>query len=219
VPEYDAFGREIGEDPLAALREATASVKPAPVAEPVEAAPAAEVAEPEPAPVADPPRFVRPARRVGAVARVGIVVGLLGLLFAIGNAAVEKVGDGLEGLVETEDPSGLERESMLRTPNVAAALLVLRNSGLGRPLTLRVYPDRVDARLVAGNGRQSLVSVTAQRELRTLETREGGRARGIPYGRIEPAMPERLVRAGDGRTIRFVRLDRTGWRAYFRDAD
>jgi hypothetical protein len=28
---------------------------------------------------------------------------------------------------------------MIRTPNVAAALVALRNSGLGRPLALRVY--------------------------------------------------------------------------------
>ena len=37
------------------------------------------------------------------------------------------------------------------------------------------------------------------------------------YDAFGPAMPERLVRAADGRIVRFVRLDRSGWRAFFRD--
>ena len=58
--------------------------------------------------------------------------------------------------------------------------------------------------------------MTAQHELRTLSTRERVRARGIAYDRIDPTVPEQLVR-DDGRVVRFVRLDREGWRAFFRD--
>jgi hypothetical protein len=215
VPEYDAFGREIGEDPLAALRDATVPAKPAP--------PRPEPIPPEPeAPpevvAADPPTFVRPRRRPrGGIAGLGVIVALLGLLLALGNMAVSEIEGGLEGLVETDEPAGPGPSSMIRSQNLERALEQLRGSGLGRPLTLRAYPGRVDARLVAGNGRQSLMRVTAQHELRTLGTREGGRARGIGYGQIDPAMPERLVRAAEGRTVRFVRLDRSGWRAFFRD--
>jgi hypothetical protein len=225
VPEYDAFGREIGDDPLAALRDATAPPKPerapdAVVAEPepeaVTAGPEAVMAEPGPAPVTEPPTFVRRrGRRPGAVAGLGVIVALLGLLFAVGNVAVNEIEGGLEDLAEIEEPTGLGPSSMIRQANLEAALEQLRGSGLGRPLILRVYPGRVDARLVAGNGRQSLVRVTAQHELRTLGSRQG-HGRGIGYGQIDAAMPERLVRA-DGRPVRFVRLDRSGWRAFFRD--
>ena len=108
---------------------------------------------------------------------------------------------------------------MIRAANLSAALEQMRGSGLGRPLTMRVTPSRVDARLVAGNGQLSLVRVTAQHELRTLGTREGGRGSGIPYAKIDVTAPERLVREGDakGRQIRYLRLDRFGWRAYYRD--
>ncbi|HEY7600619.1 MAG TPA: hypothetical protein VH741_11885 [Candidatus Limnocylindrales bacterium] len=217
MPEYDAFGREIGDDPLAALRDATAPPKPerAPEAVVAEPVPAPEAVMAEPAPVAEPPTFVRPRRRRGGIAGLGVIVALLGLLLAVGNVAVNEIEGGLEDLAEIEEPAGLGPSSMIRQANLEAALEQLRGSGLGRPLILRVHPGRVDARLVAGNGRQSLVRVTAQHELRTLGTRQG-RGRGIGYGQIDPAMPERLVRA-DGRPVRFVRLDRSGWRAFFRD--
>jgi hypothetical protein len=207
VPEYDAFGREIGKDPLAALRDATA-----PVAEPP---PEAVVAEPEP--VAEP-TFVRPRRRrTNSVAALGAIVALAGVIAALGGAVIGEVQGGLDDPVVIEEPAGLGPPSMIRGQNLAAALEQLRESGLGRPVTLRAYPSRVDARLVAGNGRLSLVRVTAQHELRTLGTREGASARGISYDRIDPTVPERLVRADERRVIRFVWLDREGWHAVFRD--
>jgi hypothetical protein len=90
----------------------------------------------------------------------------------------------------------------------------VRRSGLGRPLTLEVTPRRLVARLVAGNGRRSLVIVAAGREPRTFRLRARG-GTGFPYGRIDTAEPERIVRAA-GRDVRLVRLDRNGWRAEFR---
>jgi hypothetical protein len=215
VPEYDAFGREIAEDPPAELRDATVA-KPAPAAKP---APEAVVAEPaNPAPVAPRPQFVRPRRRRrGGFTVLIVIVALTGLLAALGNVAVDRIESGIEDVVVTEEPSGLEPTSMIRSANLGAALEQMRASGLGRPLTLRVAPNRVDARLVAGNGRLSLVRVTRQHELRTLGTRQGARGRGIGYARIDPTVPERLVRDAEDRRIRYLRLDRYGWRAYFRD--
>ncbi len=215
MPEYDAFGREIGDDPLAALRDATLPVpveKP-PVVERPEAV-VAEPPEPEPA-----PQFVRPRRRRrrGFFAPFIVFGALIAILGVIANVAVDEIEQGLDDLVETQEPDGLGPSSMIRAANLAAALEQMRGSGLGRPLTLRVTPNRVDARLVAGNGRQSLVRVTAEQELRTVGTRAGGGA-GIPYARIDVTAPERLTREADEqrRRIRFLRLDRSGWRAVYR---
>jgi hypothetical protein len=274
VPEYDAFGREIGEDPLAALREATAPAKPAPeparpesvvadpaglesvatdpaglesvadparpesvvadparpesvVSEPVHpeaiarpVRPEAVVAEPpKPAPVAARPQFVRPRRRRrGGFAGLIVIVGLIGLLGLLGNFAADRIESGLEGIVVTEEPAGVGPASMIRSANLSAALAQMRESGLGRPLTLRVTPSRVDARLVDRNGRVAVVQVTAEQQLRTVRTggKSGDRA-GIAYSRIDVTAPERLVREAEGRRIRHLRLDRFGWRAYFRD--
>jgi hypothetical protein len=208
VPEYDAFGREVGADPLAALRDATA---PEFVVEPVEAV-VAEPVKPEPV-----PQFVRPTRRRRRVFLAPFIVfgALIAILGVAANVAVNEIEGGLEDLVETPDDLG--PSSMIRAANLSAALERMRGSGLGRPLTLRVTPNRVDARLVARNGRQSLVRVTAQQELRTVGTRPGGGA-GIPYARIDVTAPERLAREADAerRRIRFLRLDRSGWRAVYR---
>jgi hypothetical protein len=236
VPEYDAFGREIGEDPLAALREATAPV-PAKAAkaepdvtpargvgrhEATPARPETVVAEPQPPPVAARPRFVRPrSRRLGGFASLIVVVALTGGVGLLAGAGVTRIEGGIEDvLVEPEPaPRGLERASMLREPNVEIALHALRRSGLGRPLTLRVAPGWVDAQLVVRSGRLSLVRFTAQHDLRTLDQRDGARyGATVAYQRIDTATPERLVRGADepARRIQYVLLDRRGWRAYFR---
>ena len=98
MPEYDAFGREVGEDPLDALREATVPAKPAPVAEPV-------VAEP---PVAAPPQFVRPrVRKRGGFAGLIVVAAVIGMVGLFGGAAVTRIESGLEDAVVTEEPAGL----------------------------------------------------------------------------------------------------------------
>ena len=77
----------------------------------------------------------------------------------------------------------------------------------------------MDAQLVAGNGRLSLVRVTPQQQLRTIRMRTGGRpAAGIAYAKIDVNVPERLARDADAesRSIRFVRLDRSGWQPSYR---
>jgi hypothetical protein len=110
----------------------------------------------------------------GAAAAVDLPGRGLTVRRASADMAVDEIEQGLDDLVETQEPDGLGPSSMIRAANLAAALEQMRGSGLGRPLTLRVTPNRVDARLVAGNGRQSLVRVTAQQQLRTVGRRRGG---------------------------------------------
>jgi hypothetical protein len=211
VPEYDAFGREIGEDPLAALREATVAeprAKPEPVvAEPVAAEPVA--AEP----VAARPRRAR--RRRGLVLTpiiaLGILVAAVGMLATM---AVDGIEQGIVDVPVVPEPDGLGPDSMLRARNLAAVLDLVQSSWKGRPLTVVVTPNRVDVRLVGPGGRRAFVRVVRGKGLRTRPLPGRGGA-GIPYARINATIPERLVRE-DPRPIRYVRLDRDGWEARFR---
>jgi hypothetical protein len=246
VPEFDAFGREIGEDPLAALRDATAAAPRREVAaeaetplvatpKPAEAAPAVVVSTPEPAeaaprfapPVAARPQFARRrVRRRGSVAGLIVVVAIFGAIGLGVTALVDRVDDftsALPGLEQAEPPpTGLQARSLIRPPNLAAALELMRQSGYGRPATLRIAADRVDATLAGPSGIRQ-VQVTADRELRSLASTEPGTPLPtVPFRRIDPTAPQRLVRSADApaNRIDYVLLVPSrplGWRAYFRD--
>jgi hypothetical protein len=220
VPEYDAFGREIGEDPLKSLRENT---NPASAERPrVEvAAPQTEseteawsgahepepvVAAPEPEPVfVPPPEFVRPRRRrsrgVGLAGLLVLAAGI-GAIALVANSAVEKGKDLIEQAVpEFPDeesvaptPVGLEANSLIRRDNYAAALATLEESGLGRPTLLRIAPERIDAQLLDGDTIH-VVQVTPDGELREFASSQGT-GRPLAYKSLDAGAPERLVRRG-----------------------
>jgi len=95
-------------------------------------------------------------------------------------------------------PRGLGPRSLVRRANFAAALARLRGTEL-RLTNLRVAPERIDAQLLTRGGR-----------LRSLQVRPGGAVERfggdsgpgfdststIPFGRLDPAAPQRLARAG-----------------------
>jgi hypothetical protein len=211
VPDYDAFGRPIGEDPLAALRDATKPEVPRPVAKPAEPAapdpvasaapdPVAPAALAEPVAPAPRPVFVRRRRRRGR----GVVV-LLFIAAAIGGVAlaaipaIEGVSDDISGrlddLVPPTPPPALEGESLILRANFADAIATLRGADLGRPIAMRVAPDRIDATLLGDRVQQ--VQVTFDGELKRFSTSTGAvGAPTIAFDRIDPSAPERLVRRG-----------------------
>jgi hypothetical protein len=206
VPEYYAFGREIGEDPLKALKapkapKAAAAPRPEPV-----------ISEPGPAPVA----VVRPPRRRrrrGGVARLIVVCAALGAgLYAVGTVPVH-VDGGIEDVVEgpsIEAPAapatGITGDSLIRRANFADAMATLAGAGLGRPLTMRVAPDRIDATLI-GNGRLHQVRVTPGGEITELATGAAAPGHTIAYKAIDASAPERLVKAGATKTVPAARID------------
>ena len=224
MPEYDAFGREIGEDPLTGLRDATAEAKPAEAA--AEPSRAEARAAPAPAPPPAEPRFVRPrVRRRGSVAGLLVVIAIFGAIGLGGSVLVDRVQeftDSLPGVEEAEPaPTGLQARSLIRRANLATALEVLRESGEGRPVALRVAADRVDATLAGPAGIRQ-VQVTPDHQLRTIATAEpAALPPTTPYSRIDPAAPERLVRSARAPAQVDYVLLLTGrlvtWRAYFRD--
>jgi hypothetical protein len=226
VPRYDAFGRKVGDDPLKQFRR-SAPARPEP-------APSVEV-ETEPVVAAGPlptPTFVRQRRRRGGMARLVITLAILG---AVGLAVVNvgtRVEGGIDDIVDrlptTVDPeppaTGVTGGSLIRRANFAAAVATLHTAGLGRPLTLRLAPDRIDATLIAKGGRLHQVQIQPGGELRRLASSDGpAGARTVAYGAIDPAAPERLVRAGatkrfPARSIDYLVLTAgppAGWGAYY----
>jgi hypothetical protein len=193
VPEYDAFGREIGDDPLQALGNA-------------------------------PPRPRRRRRRGSA--RWLVTLAVLGVgLYAVANVSV-KVEGGIEDVVEgvgAEPPAGVKGDSLIRKANFAMAVAVLESSGLGKPLTMRVAPDRIDATLVS-NGRMHQVQVKPSGELRENAVVAAPPGRTIPYKAIDTAAPERLVRSGATKQVPARSIDYlvvtagppVGWGAYYK---
>ena len=214
MPEYDAFGREIGEDPLAALRDATAQSEPAPEPPaPIAARPAAEFAPP----VAARPQFVRRRRRGGSVVGLIVVAAVIGGIGFVVNAFVNRVEDltdSLPGLEEVEP--GAAGGSLLRPANLSAAIDVMRRSGLGDPIRLRVAPSRIDATLGGALG-VSRVRVGADLDLTTSGVRPRDYPRPVPLRRIDPTAPQRLAA---GRPVEYVELIRgrpVRWRAVLAD--
>jgi hypothetical protein len=220
VPEYDAFGREIGTAP-----------KPEPV-EPVAVEPVVVEREPAEPVVAAPPQrleFVRPQRRRrrGGIAGLVVIAAIVGAVGLAGNATVDKGNDFIKRITPDEvasAPTGLQADSLIRHENFATAVNTLSGAKLGRPLTIRVAPDRIDATLVNG-GTLHQVQITPDGELRELGSGGAAGTRAVvAYGAIDSAAPERLTRAGatrkqPARSIDYVLLtpgSPATWGAYYK---
>jgi hypothetical protein len=236
VPDYDAFGREIDEDPLAKLREATVEPARAPLPAPaLKAVAAAPAVAPEPKfepPVPPRPQFVRPPRRSHrGLAAMVVLIAVVGGIGLAANSVVTKVEDGINDVIDeavAPPPTGVQSDSLVRRANFAAALVTLRESGLGRPLSLRVAPDRIDASLIGADGRMHNVQVNPAGELRELSASPGPDAPTTAYMRIDSTAPERLTRAGAtragvrARTINYLVLNGAKpltWGAYFKGGE
>ena len=214
MPKYDAFGREIGDDPLETLRETTNPVPAEPPRVEV-AAPEDETAawsgghEPESAPpqiVIAPPEFVRPRRRrrgFPVILVLGVIVAGIGLA---ANSVVDEGKDLIDRAIpelpdvdvdaapDASPPAGLQAESLILEDNFADAIKTLAGSGLGRPTSLRIAPDRIDAQLLEG-GTIHVVQITPDGELRDFGSSQGS-GPVIAFKAIDPAAPERIVRKG-----------------------
>jgi hypothetical protein len=251
VPEYDAFGREIGDDPLAPFRRGNESPIPSDESGTAErpsgdgpqrpAVDDASAASDGPAPGHAPPApefvhgrsvtvRVRP-RGVVALAFVAVAIGALGISAV---ALVNVASEGIDSLTppatpafqspDEAGPRGLESGSLIRPDEFERAIAGLRETGLGRPDSLRLAPARIDASLDDGRTRTS-VQLRFDDSLREFSsTASGGNRAAIPWNRIDPAAPRRLVRAAARRTrLPLRRIDYlvlTGnpltWGAYFR---
>lgn len=216
MPEYDAFGREIGEDTLGQWRQGSGAVPeqeqpaPEPRASPTPAPAAAAVtagdplgATAAPAAPAPAPRVRRRGRRRGGRLILLLVVGYLGFQLIGGLAdRVQDVADTitvpkLSPPAPAEEPTGLGPRSLLRPRAFERALGDIRRRDIGRLQHLRVAPERIDATLHTPKSTLVNVQVSAADGFQRLSESSPGfpATSTIPYGGLDPRAPQRLTRA------------------------
>jgi hypothetical protein len=220
VPEYDAFGREIGENTLSGLAgdappaQPTPQPQPAPAPTPEQAAATPKqvtFSVPEGAPVTVVPGARR--RRAGGI---GCLVGLLILgvvvagpviaIFTFVGSASEVIDDVTDAIdSETLDipevtppdatppPVGITGRSLIAKDNFAGALQRLRKEDVRRLGLVRLAPERLDVTAVRG-GKQRLMQIRADGELVKFDATPGGTPRPLALSELDPAAPARLVR-------------------------
>jgi hypothetical protein len=230
--ERDAFGREIGEDPLAQLGwETTRTPDPTPAPAPA-ASPEPQFSAPQQQFSAPPlPRYQGRRRRRGLglfvlILMLSIVTAVAGGIFSLVQVTGDAV-DGLEGAIRdavptavAPTPAGTESGSLLRAKDLKAALAKLPP---GEIRLIRVAPDRIDAQVTSG-GKTQLVQVTAHGGVSTVTTPTS--IPGDPV-KVNSAAPARIVRTASRRSrrdpssVNYLVLSRFGdkaeWQLFFDD--
>ena len=163
-----------------------------------------------------------------------MVVAGVNLLAAAGSRVKDAVDD-LPSLsvpkpaAPVADPVGLEAGSMIRPGNLRKALAELRRRDLGKLESLRLAPERIDATLLSPRG--TLISVQLRHDGQFRQFSESGPGFGgattIPFGRLDPRAPQRLVRAAAERLGRSpdqidylvpsISEGKVYWGAYFKN--
>lgn len=182
MAEYDAFGRRVGESPP----------------EQVEAPPA-----PAPSAQSNSRTFVVIVAAAVLVAAAAIAIAASMLVVTDngtgGTASVASpVATGPQRGSETAPAAtaqGLEPGSLLTEAALARAVRALRVTEYGRPLNLRVQADRIDARLVTRKGVMRSVEVGPDGVPHEQHAWQGGALPAMPWSAVDPAAPERLIRA------------------------
>ena len=221
MAEYDAFGRKTGENPL--------EQQPAP-AEPVAA----------PAPATPAPRATK-AFPVALAAAVVVVIASIGLAISFlagssedgaggpvtvegGPVTVEEAPPAAPGEPPAPDPV-VDRGSLFDRPLLARAVKALRVAELGRPISLRVAAERIDAQLITSKGLLRTVQIGLDGEPRELNATQAGPVPSMPWSAVDPAAPHRLIRAATEREKRsaadvdylvLIGLDKPTWGLFFK---
>ena len=206
VPEYDAFGREIGEDTLQSWRQGSGAPPP----EPAPAEPQQPPRHARPQRVVFPSGF-RPRRRRRGV-RIIVLLVFLWILFNVISGIADRVDDVAStitipspNLVDpprpAEPPAGLDAGSLLRPAAFQRALAQIRRRGGGKLENLRVAPERIDATLITGRGTLVNVQVSATEGYRRFSESGPGFSASdtVPFGKLDARIPQKVTRAAAGR--------------------
>ena len=219
MPEYDAFGREIGEDTLSQWKQGSSALPPSEPApqRPATPAPAAVTAgdplgSPAAAQAALPQAAAPRARRTPSSdpglrrrrRRRGTKLGLLlvagWIAFNLIGTLVDKVGDAARTIsvpdlsppAPAEQPTGLGAGSLLRPAAFQRALGDIRRRDIGRLQHLRVAPERIDATLHTPRKHARQRAGLGGRRLPALLGVEPGLPR-LEHDPLRPARPARAA--------------------------
>ena len=222
MPEYDAFGREIGEDTLQQWRQGSGPLPddPAPVPpKPPQPAPVSVSAGdplggPAPAPAAPPqqPRErvvvapgMRPRKRRRGMARLIVLLVFGWIAFNVISGIAGKVDEvartitipNLSPPEAAKAPVGLEQGSLLRPAKFREAIAQIRRRGEGKLQNLRVAPERIDATLISDRGTLINVQVSATEGYRRFSESGPGftASDAVPFGKLDARIPRKVTRA------------------------
>ncbi len=207
----DAFGREIGEDPLAAMGWSGGAPAGADAGAPVIApedrgAPAVVPAAAPASPRRPPPRRRR-RRRTPVLARLLLPLMAVVVAAAAGLAQVSssRIGSGGGAVLAPSPQTGAPAASLLGPHALRAAL---RKLPRGRLEYLRVSPERIDAHVLGD--RFHLVSVDAAGGVTDTAVSVVVRT---PRLHVNAAAPRRAAKAAHARLsdIGYLVLGRRGW--------
>jgi hypothetical protein len=176
-------------------------------AEPVRPPPDAAGDAP-PAAAPDPERVIRVQmprsgrRRPRVVSRLILLLVVLGIAgtFAVNvGREIEDAIDDVPGFTppapEAAPPVGLQAGSLIRPGELRRALAELRSKQLGRVQSLRLAPERIDAALLSQDGALKSVQLRHDGDFQEFSSTPGlGHLEAIPWSRLNPAAPARLVR-------------------------
>jgi len=198
VPEYDAFGREVGEDTLQNWRAGTGARPPEPAPAPA----------PQPARQAGPPRPVfptgfRPRKRRRGVRSLVLLLVVGWILFNVISGIAGKVDEVARSIPDlsppaaAEPPTGLEPGSLLRRAEFRKAIAQIRRRGGGKLENLRVAPERIDATLITSRGTLVNVQVSATEGYRRFSESGPGFSASdtVPFRKLDARIPEKVTRA------------------------
>lgn len=226
MAEKDAFGRDVGEDPLGAMGWEDTGIAAPPTALAPESAPGAAPGTP---------------RRAGVLRALISVVVVVAALGGVAVIAVPRVVDAVQSLEdELEDqpvvprgadepdatpPAGLQRGSLVLRGNLAPALrrLEQRSDG-GRVRLLRIAADRIDAQVITPEQRLRNLQHRFTGETQVLSDTSApgiGTAATFAWDDVDPSAPrrivERAVRGKSSRELSYLVLLDTGrlrWSAF-----
>ena len=102
-------------------------------------------------------------------------------------------------------PVGLQAGSLIRPGEFRRALAQLRSRQLGRTQTMRLAPERIDAAFVSSRGVLQSVQLRHDGGFQEFSSTPNlGHLETIPWARLNPAAPARLVRQAARRLNRPV---------------